>query len=340
VFGIGDNHFGNYGRHKGDTLHNDSLFEIEALIQENIVDLDAGFNFSYFLTGDGRLFRCGSNSDGELSTNDDDDESMNVLCAPVDQSLFGGYPVVQVSCGGNFVCALTSDNKLYACGQDGTEQYSLFTHVDFTSASLAGQIIKKVSCGAYHCVVLMENGVLYGTGDQLFPEGRLRDIQEEPFPMKVRDAICGYNYFMCIGEDGRLYGSVGSRKRGMILDGQLGSTDECDEPYGGFVVTQFEHPIAEVITGSSSTTTIVTLSNGDIYITGCNERGGLGLGDTNNRTTFEKLPRTNQTMAVTAATGAFHSVLCYYDAINHSNWQSNLWAIKKKNKLTDLDVLF
>jgi len=339
VFGIGDSQYGNYGRVNDDKKDNYRLFELRALRQKNIVDLATGFNFSYLLTSDGRLFRCGSNSYSQLS-NQVDYSHADVLISPVDQSLFDGFPVVQVSCGGNFVYALTSDNKLYVCGQDGTESYSVFTRVNLPP-SADGQIITKISCGAYHSVVLMYNGVQYGHGSQLFP-GEINTVSyfhEIPFPMKVRDVICGYNYFMCIGEDGKLYGNVGLSQKDMIMDGQLGSIDKCDEPYENFVVIQFEYPISEVITGSSSTTTLVILSNGDIYGTGCNDSGGLGLGDTENRAEFEKLPRSvNQSMAVAAATGAYHSVICYYDDILHTNWQRNLWRTRKENKLTDLDI--
>lgn len=73
---------------------------LEALAGERVVSMDVGQHFSVYVTEDGRMFSCGSNSYGELMLGRVDEKPV-----PVTQSGFSRVKIGYVKCGAHYTFA-------------------------------------------------------------------------------------------------------------------------------------------------------------------------------------------------------------------------------------------
>jgi len=88
---------------------------------EYVIDVDGGFETSYFLTSNNRVIVCGLNYFGELATGDS-----NPVMTPTDITsaieMTEGEYIVQLSAGYNHVLYLTNYGTLYSCGGNSMGQ--------------------------------------------------------------------------------------------------------------------------------------------------------------------------------------------------------------------------
>jgi alpha-tubulin suppressor-like RCC1 family protein len=314
------------------------LREVETLRNLRVKRVYAGFNCSFYLTEDNLVYRTGSNGYGQLSLSEQEanDRRKNPFNSPIDPELYNNEPIRCISVGGSFLYLLTS-NYLYRCGQNGDYQLihdDTELHV-LTKLENPHKPIVKVTCGAYHCIIMTSDYSLYGAG-QLFT--KISDWFTKihvPVKQGITDVICGYNYFLVLGKDNKIYGSTGDQYS-KNMDGQIGG--DTDQAVEGYLVSSFPSSVTEIVTSCSSTTTFVLLRNGDLYGCGCNERGGLGLSDKSNRNHgFVPIPREYPDRPLRAATGAFHSVICYLKP--NDIWRTKLWRIASQQKSKFSDVV-
>jgi alpha-tubulin suppressor-like RCC1 family protein len=80
---------------------------------KNIVDISEGYDHSYAIAADGRIYGWGYNSDGQLC-----DGATTRRYIPVQASGFDGKDIVSVAAGGRFSLALDAEGRVYGCGRN------------------------------------------------------------------------------------------------------------------------------------------------------------------------------------------------------------------------------
>jgi alpha-tubulin suppressor-like RCC1 family protein len=137
--------------------------------------------------------------------------------------------VTQVSCGDYHTVILLEDGTIMGCG--GTSWYTkryqtgLFEPRDFTQVPLKinnidiTQKVVHISCGEYHTVILLEDGRIMGTGDNMFGQlGATPTIPHPseyfvggftliPLPKKAIHVLCYTKHTVVHMEDNTLMGS-------------------------------------------------------------------------------------------------------------------------------------
>ena len=128
----------------------------------HILDDKNGFNV-LFVSMDDNVYGFGSNQWGVCglghNKNVKDPQIIPELCDKNIQHFYNGL---------GFVLGLTSDNELYGWGRNdwlqlGSETLNKENNKPI-NINIKNQIIKQISCGSYHTLVLTSDGMVYGWG--------------------------------------------------------------------------------------------------------------------------------------------------------------------------------
>ena len=150
VWAFGYNQLGQLGRNTELGIHETTPVKVEFLGEKVIHKLKCGATNSAVLSADGKITMWGNliGVDGEPRFENPHEPRI----IDIQQK------VVDISLGGNFVLALTVNNRLYAfgnnsSGQCGQEERSDFIEEPVEVRGLAGLRIKEISAGDFHCLV-------------------------------------------------------------------------------------------------------------------------------------------------------------------------------------------
>ena len=172
VYSCGHNGQGQLGQ---GTIGTDVLTPTEIITdgfnQSNIISIAGGGAHSLFLTSNFKVFSCGHNGQGQLGHGT---IGTNVL-KPTKIILDGfneyDYNVIKVVSGTNHNLFLTSNYKVYSCGQNhvgqlgrdtGGQDSIIPTQIIYNGFSNLN--IVDISCGHYHNLFLEDTGRVYGCG--------------------------------------------------------------------------------------------------------------------------------------------------------------------------------
>ena len=271
-------------------------------ITKTVASISCGANHTMVLMTDGYLYGTGNNV-GQLGLND------SIYRYTLTQITTG---VAAVSCGNFHTMVLKTDGSLYGTGYNNYGQLGLSNN---TPTKILQQIlyvtdgtttqniptVASVTCGAYHTMVLMTDGSLYGTGRNNSGQLGLGDNTNRNTLKLVTTAVaavsCGEAHTMVLKTDESLYGT------GYNFYGQLGLGDNTNRNTLQLVTTS----IISVSCGANHTM-VITIDY-DLYGTGRNDYGQLGLGDNNNINTLEFV-----TIDVASVTcGAYYTTVIMID---------------------------
>lgn len=170
LWATGNNQNGQLGL--GDTYNKYTFTQV---INENIGEIEkvaCGYDHTYLLMKDGTLLAAGCNATGELGLGNTDDLSNVFVQVGPTGDANKITDVADVICGGCFTYIIKTDGSIWSCGSgdcgqlgDNNSGYdhwvSTFDEVfGFDSGS-----VKKIVCGNCHVLVLLNDGTLWGTGD-------------------------------------------------------------------------------------------------------------------------------------------------------------------------------
>jgi alpha-tubulin suppressor-like RCC1 family protein len=169
VYAWGSNSHGQCGNHCEITPISSEDVSPE---DENISLIFKGSNQSIALTENSHFFKLGEVNAWNESTYriEDDTSSDNFQLTPFKINSFGDEKFKMISCGGYHSMALTKSGRVSVwgsnqCGQLGKDdiEYSYKP----LAIELANVSFKKISCGAYHNLLLSDEGDIYAFGSNI-----------------------------------------------------------------------------------------------------------------------------------------------------------------------------
>lgn len=127
AYGCGKNQMGQLGNNTKKPLFSLTALNIPLLDKkEKINKIATGNNHTVVLTSNGKLYHCGSNSDGQMNLGSDKE----CLLRFTDVEVQYDGQIKELYAGGNRTFFLTTDNKLYVWGADNPGQMGIDREAD------------------------------------------------------------------------------------------------------------------------------------------------------------------------------------------------------------------
>ena len=277
---------------------NQKTFKQIKYFQENkkiIKDISIAEFHCLGLDNEGNVLGWGGNLFNKLG-------KKNIMSVP--SEIFIKNKIKSISCGDYHSCALSEDGILYTwgggglsynqgqCGHGNLKDNQNPKRVEFFIKNNIK--IKKVSCGGYHTIVLTKNDEdIYSFGKGIFGQLGYGTPENSSKPKKVLfnkkqnmkyennekiniiDIKCGGEHSLFLSSNNHLY-VCGHGYLGQL---GLGNNKNINSPL--IVQSLSNKTIIEIAAGWSHS--LVLSNEGNIYSTGCNKYGELGIGKKHNR---------------------------------------------------------
>lgn len=262
MFGCGSNDVGQ----QGDGTTTNVLNFTQRLSSETIADISCASMVSWALTTDGRIFGCGSNSYGQLGESD-----VTTSITTFTQRL-SNETISKVITSGNTTWAITTDGRLFGCGQGiyGQQGSGGTTNVNTFTQRLIGETVKDVACAYNTTWVVTTDGKLYGCGEGLYgQQGNGSTNNVTTFTQRlsgetINKIVCSSETTWAITTDGKLFGcGTGGRQGDGASDDVLTFTQRLTDT-----------TVAKV--ACSAKTTWVLTTDGKLYGCGNDSYGQQG----------------------------------------------------------------
>ena len=194
--------------------------------------------------------------------------------------------VDKLSCGSNFVIFLDSEGKLWSYGSNYCGQLGIVG--SRTDVTLEPEPIVNIPpmidiyCGTSHTLCITDNNEIWSFGENKYNQCLHANVYNGPQKTEytAQRIAAGESFSIFQDLDGIFYG-CGDNRVGQIGIGNIESTDipvKIDNIHGTMV---------DICCGISHT--LFLNDSGNVYATGCNDNGRLGLGDTKHRNTVTAL---------------------------------------------------
>jgi alpha-tubulin suppressor-like RCC1 family protein len=309
IYGCGQNIYGQLGN--GNTTQQKTLTAMTNTTGKTPVSISCGGYYTIVLMDDGSIYGCGWNYNGQLGNGST--TTTSTLTAMTNTT---GKTPVSISCGGYHTIVFMDDGSIYGCGDnqygqlgDGTTN----TQTTLTAITNIPGTPVSISCGGYYIIVFMDDGSIYGCGDNQY--GQLGDgtttkkttltAMTNTTGKTPVSISCGTNHTMVLMDDGSIYGC------GYNTYGRLGNgTNTNTSTLTAMTNTTGKTPVS-ISCGNSHT--IVLMDDGSIYGCGYNGNGQLGNGSTTNTSTLTSMTNTTGKTPVSISCGGYYTMVLMSD---------------------------
>ena len=195
-------------------------------LPHHVVQLATGAGHSLALTGEGRVWVWGSNTEGQLGLGEDSEET---VFTPTELPLQDR--VTQIACGYYHSALVTSQGHLLTFGEEEGGKLGLgeTEESDCDTPRLVNipEPVTAVRCGASHTLALTNSGKVYSFGQSSHGQlGLGNTVLESALPrlvvsldqLKVTSVSCGENHSLVTTCSGHLYTFGDGRHGKLCLD--------------------------------------------------------------------------------------------------------------------------
>jgi len=254
--------------------------KIESLV--DITCVAAGNYHSLCCDVNGKVWSFGKNSLGCLGTPDDVDR-------PTPTVIEGLENIIYVSCGDIHSACLDSTSFAWTFGDNRDWKLGLPERKVYPPTRVDLENIKAVSCGADHTAFVTTDGKLYSTGANAYGQLGTEKIKDREKPTlqcvpnlpTIDSVACGTWYTVVLTSRGEVYSF------GFNTNGQLGVGDKEHRNTPTKAILPDATEICRISCGYYHTMMLDTTDS--LWLSGRNMDGQLGLGDSADRLTPEKL---------------------------------------------------
>lgn len=246
-------------------------------LETNLVfkKVSCGWDSSAAITNDDKIFVWGSNSHQQIGFTK---ESCKLITTPTELTLPNNEVPITISFGLRFMTVLCKSNRIYIIGSfrhfvNSIEQLSSkivsLNGVDIMELN-PESIIIQISCGQNHMILLDENNIINGIGDNKFQQ--CQDIKIKNNVIKICSGWT-HNGFLTESNHLYLYGRNNYAQLGNGIE-----SDACEYPQKCPI-----HPVDDFELGAEHG---IIISNNEIYTFGWNEHANCGYESTENMQVF------------------------------------------------------
>jgi len=254
----------------------------------NATSIACGNRHTMIIKNGGEVYGCGSNLYKQLGKASTTYEPNNT---PVNwvfkQEALDITDANALACGVDFSMIIRNSGEVWGTGYNNKGQLGnggTDNEIEFTQSFNNIADANDISCGHEHTMIIRNNGEVWGTGEGA--NGRLGTGNNQdklvftPTNPLVTDASaisCGEYHTMIIKDNGEVWGTGGNGV------GQLGTDDNIS-------VNVFT-PTNPLVTNANATScgsehTMIIKNGGEVWGTGYNLKGQLGINGTNNKKFF------------------------------------------------------
>ena len=240
---------------------------------------------AWTITSDGKLFGCGDNEYGQQGVaptiEGDEYDEYTVPIRTFTQRLTD-QTVKDVACSSGTTWAVTTDGKLFGCGDNQYGQQGDGTTTDVTTFTqrLTDQTVKDVVCSTCTTFAVTTDGKLFGCGNNtwgqtsdLEEEGMITEFTQRLSDQTIKSVVCSNDTTWAVTTDGKLFGC-----------GVDGGQGDDTGPVRTMTQRLSDQTIKSV--ACSRVTTWAVTTDGKLFGCGNNSYGQQGDGTTTDVTTF------------------------------------------------------
>ena len=292
----------------------------------NIIAVSCGNEHSLFLTNTGTVYACGIGTYGGLGI-----DSNTKLVPTLITNTIGTLKIIAISCGDSHSLFVTDTGTVYSTGWNPNGQLGLGDTTQRNVPTLITTNINNVniiaiSCGDSHSLFLTNTGKVYSTGLNSSGQLGLSDITQRNVPTLITTNIgnlniiaisTGYDHSLFLTNTGAVYSC------GRNNEGQLGLADTLQRTVPT-LITNIIGSLNILSISSGDHHSLFRTSTGNVYSTGNNNAGQLGLNDTVNKNIPTLITNTIGSLFISSIScGDSHSLFLTNNYIVYSTGSNN-----------------